>query len=650
MSNASFEHFGNEFQEKIVQAILIDKMFAEQMYEVLNDDYFDLKYLRILVKKYFDYYKKYNTFPSFSLLVTIMRDELQENGEDNLLKGQIVSFLHKIKSNPLNGDLGYVKEKSLEFCKMQSVKEALIKSVDMLDKNEYDDIVSTVNEALNRGAERNLGHDYKLSIDERSQFISRNAIPTGFPALDQKNMLDGGLGAGELGVVVAGSGVGKCCVAETNVRIKHEIIEAFDKNGNKLDDRYPWTNWYYLQDSEINSYDIQIKRSVVERRVCIKHLFDEVGIKTKEEGFIKNDWDISIETPEGYYTINHFYISEKQSTRKILLDGNLSLRGAKTHKVMTDGGWMFLKDINVNDFISTAYGMLQVKKVYDFDEEETLYDFNVDKVHCYFSNDILSHNSMCLVIMAANAMRIGKNVIYYTFELSEKMVGKRFDANFTNISQNEIHEFKNTIKSKLSEIPGKLYIKEFPTKSATVQTLKAHINRLSVRDFVPDIIFIDYGDIMKGTRYTDTKRLEVEGIYEDLRALAMERKIPIWTASQSNRDAHDDEIVDVNKISESFNKVMVSDFVMTLSRKLKDKVNDTGRLYIAKNRAGKDGIVLPFTLVTSTVQMEVHDKLDQGVVDRMIATSSGYDMKELIKDGGIQSAFKDFKDRKKEEN
>ena len=137
-SNESyFSQYGKSFQEKIFQGLISDRQWAIQMIEVMTPKYFDLKYLRYLTDKYFSYYHKYKDFPTLSLLITIIRDDLRV-GNDIILRDQIVEFLHRIKSSPDLGDLQFVKDKSLDFCKKQKLKEALIKSVDLIKSSSFE--------------------------------------------------------------------------------------------------------------------------------------------------------------------------------------------------------------------------------------------------------------------------------------------------------------------------------------------------------------------------------------------------------------------------------------------------------------------------------------------------------------------------------
>ena len=123
----NFAKFGKPFQEKVFQSMITDTTWSAQMIEVVNPDYFDLKYLSFLCEKYFAYYNKYKTFPTLTILITIIKEDLSKS-KDIVLRDQIIEFLHRMKSNPDVGDLQYVKDKSLDFCKRQAFKDALEKS------------------------------------------------------------------------------------------------------------------------------------------------------------------------------------------------------------------------------------------------------------------------------------------------------------------------------------------------------------------------------------------------------------------------------------------------------------------------------------------------------------------------------------------
>jgi replicative DNA helicase len=414
--NATFGQYGKNFQEKIVQALLSDRVWAEQMVEVFDVNYLEPKYLTFLADRYFKHAKQYKHFPTLQLLVTIIRDELKI-GTDAILREQIVDYLTRMRSNPDPGDLQYVKDKSLDFCRRQALKTALTQAVDMMEGEKYEQIVDTIKKAVVVGTTPAMGLDFFEDMESRFTRLQRNAVATGLEELDRKDVMNGGLGAGEIGVIVAATGVGK---------------------------------------------------------------------------------------------------------------------------------------------------------------------------------------SHMLTMLGANALRTGVDVLHYTMELTEAAVGLRYDSNLVDIDSNTVIDSKEQVKAFYkSQKLGRLIIKEFPTNTATIYTLRAHIERLDVKGFRPGVIIIDYADIMRSTRQYDSLRHELKLIYEELRAFAMEKKIPIWTASQSNKEGSNADVVDLGNMSEAYGKAMVADVVLSISRKAHEKSSGFGRIYVAKNRAGRDGLVYPARIDTA---------------------------------------------------
>lgn len=422
---AHFQSYGKHFQEKVFQGLLTDHSWASQMLEVMLPDFFELRYLTYLCEKYFTYFTKYRTFPTPNLLITIVRDDLL-NDHDTLLKEQIVDYLQRMKMDPDMGDIQYVKDKALDFCKRQTFKEALEQAVELIGDDKYESVVSLMKNAVSMGMSNTVGHDFFADAEARFKKSNRIVVPTGLSRLDAHDILRGGLGRGELGVVTANTGVGK----------------------------------------------------------------------------------------------SHY-----------------------------------------------------------------------------------------LVAMGAEAMRHGKNVIHYTFELSEEAVGLRYDSNLTHIPSNEIQDRKDEVLERYEDMElGGLIIKEYPTGTASILTIKNHLDKLLLRDFKPSLIVIDYADIMRSTRQFDSMRHELKLIYEELRNLAMELNIPVWTASQANRDSANSDIVGLENMSEAYSKAMVADVVVSLSRKATEKATGAGRLFVAKNRAGRDGLLFPINIDTARSKFTVLDE------------------------------------------
>lgn len=417
-----FGTYGKVFQEKVVQALLLDHSWASRMSEVIKLDYFEKNYLKFLAGKYFDYYAKYKVFPTLSLLVPIIRDELKV-GNDEILREQIVEFLVRIKNNPDLNDLPYIKEKSLDFCQKQAFKEALFKSVDLIKQNKMEEVISLVKNALSAGQSSSVGHNFFEEMEARHIATTRTCVPTGIKELDKKGIMNGGLSAGEIGVILSATGIGK----------------------------------------------------------------------------------------------SHF-----------------------------------------------------------------------------------------LVHLGANALRNNLKVVHYTFELSWRYTGIRYDSNFCDIPSDEIIDRKLEVSKKYDETPhGKLIIKEFPARSCSVLMLKHHLEKLQLKSFVPDLCIIDYADLLRSSKAYNEPRHELRLIYEELRGLGQELKLPIWTASQSTRESSKEDVIDVNSIGEAYSKAQTADVVISLSRKTSEKASGYGRMFMAKNRAGKDGLIYPIKIDTSKSKIEV---------------------------------------------
>ena len=218
--------------------------------------------------------------------------------------------------------------------------------------------------------------------------------------------------------------------------------------------------------------------------------------------------------------------------------------------------------------------------------------------------------SWLLINIGANAVKDGKTVIHYTLELNENYVGQRYDSVFTGIPAQNLKNYREDIESKMLTLKGDLIVKYFPTKSVGVMGLKAHIEKTIMLGKKPDLVIVDYGDLLKVNIKKD-KHEALEDLYEELRGMAGEYEIPVWTASQAGRSALEDDIIEADKIASSYGKVMVADFLMSLSRKVEDKMSGTGRGHVIKNRFGPDGITLPCKINTNNGQFQFFEPQTQ---------------------------------------
>ena len=413
--------FGTSFQSKIIASLLTDIKFIQTISDILSSSMFDSDSNKWLVKSIKDYYYEYKKQPTLEVIKYKM-DEI----DDGVLKSGVVDKLREVWKNIEATDLEFVQSETLDFCKNQTLKIAILESVDLLENKDYDGIKSIIDEAMKAGTTRDLGHDYISSLETRLAESARVTVKTPWDVIN--DVMDGGLGAGELGVIVAPAGIGKS-----------------------------WT----------------------------------------------------------------------------------------------------------------------------------------------------------LQAIGASTIRENKTVVHYTLELNENYVGLRYDSIYSGVTTANIKYYKDEVTNKISKLPGKLLIKYFPTKAASVQTLASHLKQIELSGVNIDMVVVDYADILMPTGNFKEKRHALGNIYEDLRGLAGELEIPIWTASQANRSALEEDVIGADKVAEDYSKVMTADFVMSMSRKVEDKIANTGRFHVIKNRFGIDGITYPATINTNIGQIQVFEGSSQ---------------------------------------
>ncbi len=199
------KEFGASFELKIIQALLSDKQYGEQIIDILSPDLFDQDYaknLASLVKKYFTEYK---SFPTPQLLETLCKQEIS----NKFIQQKCIETLKVMKAKPLNGDGPYVKDNSLKYFKTQHLKNTLLEDIiPRIQKANFEEIVPVMQKAMLQGSDRNVGYDY--IADEEVRFIEEKerTIPTPWKYVN--TMLNGGgWGKGRLVVFLGPAGSGK---------------------------------------------------------------------------------------------------------------------------------------------------------------------------------------------------------------------------------------------------------------------------------------------------------------------------------------------------------------------------------------------------------------------------------------------------------
>jgi len=248
--------------------------------------------------------------------------------------------------------------------------------------------------------------------------------------------------------------------------------------------------------------------------------------------------------------------------------------------------------------------------------------------------------SWTLVALGGYAVKMGYNVVHYTLELGEDYVGRRYDAFFTGKPVDTLFKHKNKIEEIVKELPGQLIIKEYAPGQATINTLRSHLQKCTDLDFQPDLIIIDYVDLLSSKKRVSDRKGEIDDIYLSTKGLAKELQLPVWSVSQVNRAGAKDDVIEGDKAAGSYDKIMITDIAISLSRKKEDKVNGTGRFHIMKNRYGMDGMTFSVVADTSTGHFEVTDHhFDDSDSPRPVQQIEGTNLTTLDRDMLAQQFF-----------
>ena len=184
----SFSKFGKNFQESLCQMILQDRPFADQIMEVLDIGFLELHYLRVFTQKVFEYREKYGVHPTYKIMISIIRAEIED--ENAATQQQLRNYFARIHDSQVSGS-EYIKTTALDFCRKQKLKEAMIKSVPLLEKSSFDEIAKIINDAIKLGDHSDHGYDYVKDFERRFELKARDPITTGWSEID--GLCKGGL-------------------------------------------------------------------------------------------------------------------------------------------------------------------------------------------------------------------------------------------------------------------------------------------------------------------------------------------------------------------------------------------------------------------------------------------------------------------------
>ena len=225
--------------------------------------------------------------------------------------------------------------------------------------------------------------------------------------------------------------------------------------------------------------------------------------------------------------------------------------------------------------------------------------------------------SLFMCHVAANCLSQGKNVLYITLEMAEERIAERIDANLMNISMEDLHDlpkqmFDDKIAKIIKSTSGTLIVKEYPTASAHSAHFRGLLKELAIKkSFKPDIIFIDYLNICASSRFKGATNINsymyIKAIAEELRGLAVETNVPIFSATQTTRSGFVSSDIGLEDTAESFGLPATADLMFALiSNEELDELNQIAIKQL-KNRYNDPTINKRFVIGLDRAKMRLFD-------------------------------------------
>jgi replicative DNA helicase len=290
MADKNFDYLGNIFQQQLINQIIVDKNFAHSILEVIDSNYFENKYYKIIMQMIKEYYKKFDCPPTYDTLNQIVKSEITQE----LMLKITLDTLNEVKNVSDEGSL-FVQEKALKFCKQQELQKVMTKAQKIIDGGEfenYDTLEEMVREALQVGViEKDTGDVFE-NLDQVLEEDYRHPIPIGIAGID--NLLKGGLAKGEIGVILAPTGVGKTSLttkfANHAFNMGFNVLQIFFEDNPKIIQRKHFTLWTGIAPDKLGEHKEEVMKKVAEVQEKMKNrlILKKLPSDTLTMGQIKN--------------------------------------------------------------------------------------------------------------------------------------------------------------------------------------------------------------------------------------------------------------------------------------------------------------------------------------------------------------------------
>ena len=269
--NKNFDYLGNTFQIQLLNQIVVDKDFSSSIMDVIESSYFDNKYFKIILQMIKEYYVKYESTPNFETLDQIVKSEISQE----IVAKVVLDTLKQVKDAPFEGTV-FVQEKALKFCKQQELQKAMDKAQKIItegDFESYDKVEGLVRNALQVGEIDKGQTDIFDNLDTVLEEDYRHPIPMGIAGIDR--LLKGGLAKGEIGVILAPTGVGKTTIltkiANTAFNLGYNVLQVFFEDNPKIIQRKHFTLWTGIEPDNLVKNRDEVMSKVTEIQETMKN-------------------------------------------------------------------------------------------------------------------------------------------------------------------------------------------------------------------------------------------------------------------------------------------------------------------------------------------------------------------------------------------
>lgn len=536
-----------DLQTVILQNLLNKEAFCRKALPHIKTDYFEGPHKNVY-ELLLEFLVKYNKMPNGTALSIELSKSSKNNTQETL---ELISELEK-EVEPV--EESWLLDSTEKWCKDRAVYLAIMESITIIDGKHKEKseghIPDLLQKALSVSFDTNVGHDYIGNAEDRFDFYHTKEDKLPFDLQKLNDITKDGVPRKTLNVLMAG-----CVHPDTKIKIRH---------------------------------------------TCSIHELDGVVVNISHvEKLLNYGSKLEVSSPDGWVPISDFvdkgiwdeYVLETHD-KKIICNEN--------HLFETSMGWMRAKDIWLHQNAIPSWegysylhedGSYRNGKINKTGAKVPIVDITVDHPnHRYYTDGVSSHNtgvgkSLVMCHLAGAYLSQGRNVLYISMEMAEERIAERIDANLLDIPIDQLKTLpKENFEKKISRISektkGKLIIKEYPTASAHVGHFRALLNELKLKkNFIPDVIFVDYLNIcasyrMKGLGGSINSYSFVKSIAEELRGLAVEFNVPLWSATQVNREGIDNTDIDLTNTSESMGLTHTCDiFLAMISTENLEKAN-----------------------------------------------------------------------------